>query len=110
MTAPIWSATPPAIASGGSSASPHASMIPDRAQRAAPRLAADALLDLDRLGTEVPQHRRGDGALLPDGPVEDANSIERHHHGGVLTHPGARALLARRTAPRCAAPMPPGPR
>ena len=55
-----------------------------RPQHAAPRVAADALLDLDHLGPEVAEHRRGDRSLLPDRPVEDANPFQRHRHGQLL--------------------------
>src|SRR5881396_1466196 len=55
-----------------------------RLQHAAPRIAADALLDLDHVGAEVAEHDRGDRPLLPDGPVDDADPVERHGHRNDL--------------------------
>jgi hypothetical protein len=47
---------------------------------AAAGVAADAFLDLDHIRAEVAEHGRAYRALLPDGPIDDADSLERHGH------------------------------
>ena len=44
------------------------------------RVAALALLDLDYLGAQVRQHHACNRTLLPDGPIDDPNSLERSVH------------------------------
>ena len=50
-----------------------------RGGQPAPGVSGAALLNLDHLGAQVAEHGRADRALLPDGPVEDADAVEGHH-------------------------------
>src|SRR4029077_16179986 len=75
---------------------------------AASRIAALTLFYLDDLGAEISEHLSRDRTLLPDSPVDYANTVERSLHGVLYTTIGGDRMRAQSPA-RWAAGVTPAP-
>ena len=71
--------------------------------KSAAGVAGDPLLQLDHLGPQFAEHQRTHRALLPDGPVDHANAVERQ---GRVVHSGFLHAVAhcRRSRTICRRP------
>src|SRR4029077_10780405 len=76
---------------------------------AAAGVAALALFDLDDLGAEGGEHLSRDRALLPDCPVDYANTVERSVHGVLYTTIGGDGVESVQSPARWAAGVTPAP-